>query len=495
MTLGQWQRHFPEGRVPFDQALSVVRHLVDVFHKAHVEQCEHGEISSASVLVEQKEDGTLAVRLDGAAAAGPDGIPGVRRYRAPECWWGASQSTYTDQYALAVLFVELVTGKVPFAEIFATDDDTVIRTAVCNQPPKLPEDCPRRDVLLRALSKDPRLRFRSCGEFFASLSQVYVRPSHDAEPRTHEHVPHHRRPSVRRHGGHRSFRSVALVLLALGGLAVWAVKSGWYDRMVRSLEDKDAHADAAPAATNLPPVRTASDEVRQRNRLTRIEEEIRRQKGVADQALRDLQDFLEKGGGMLAEMRRDALRQDLQRLQSEKTGLQNEMTAAERYEEALGQLRTRAVPYEMVASAIPAESEVALAYKALGEAAKRMDELSAGFTERHPEVARQKQALEAASRQYATAVASAYRHVQGERTAKARRFAESGTRIERLVTEIAQLEREIQVSRLRQAELEQARERESRRLAELRQMETRIRFGGESVLTGTNAVPRAPVTR
>lgn len=498
MTLGQWQRHFPEGRVPFEQALSVVRQLVDVFHAAHVEQCEHGDVSPASVQVEQNDDGTLAVRLDGASASGPDGVPGARRYQAPECWWGARQSTYTDQYALAALFVELVTGKVPFAEIFATDDDTVIRTAVCNHPPKLPEDCPRREVLLRALSKDPRLRFRSCGDFYASLAHVHAHHAHGAEEQGrgahgHRHAPHRGRQPARRRNP-RLFRLVLLALLALGGFAVWAVRSGWYEQALRVVRAELATPGAEASATNRPaalaPAATPADELRRRNRLAQIEAEVRRQKAVSDQALRDLQDFLEKGGSMLAEMRRDALRQDLQRLQGGKTALQAEIAAAERYEEALAQLRARAVPYESVASAIPADGEVALAYKALREAAARMDDLSARFTERHPEVTRQKQVLEAAARQYTTSVGTAYRHAQAERAAKARRFAESGTRTESLVAEIAKLEREIQVSRLRQSELEQVRERESQRLAELRRMETRIRFGGEPPPAETNAAER-----
>lgn len=493
MTLAQWQRLFPQARVPSEQALAVLRPLVDAFHRAHVEDCEHGEISATSVQVEQNPDGTLSVRLDGSASAeSADDVSGARRYQAPERWWGARQSSCTDQYALAALFVDLVTGAPPFAEILATGDFSVIRTAVSNQPPKLPADCPRRDVLLRALAKDPRLRFRSCGEFLMALAL----DSGTEEPEPWERVPRHhghdetrgRRSSPRRRATH-GFRNACLLALVLGAAAVWGVKSGWIDRLRQATVGRTAASGEARAS-----VRTAradapepAEEARRRVRLARLEEEIRAQREVSDKALADLQTFLEKGGCGLLEVRRDALHQDLKRLQAERTTLEGEVAAAQRLEDALTRLHTRSVAYGIVSSAIPAESEVARAYAALGEAAKRLNDLNVQFTERHPEVVRQKQIVQDAGLRYFKSVEAALRHVQGDRMAKVRRFSELKSRLDVLGEESAQVERERQVARLRQDELERVRARESQRLADLRRMEMEVRFGSSAPSAATNA--------
>ena len=497
MTLAQWQRLFPQARVPSEQALAVLRPLVDAFHRAHVEDCEHDEISATSVRVEQKPDGTLSVRLDGSASAeSADDVSGARRYQAPERWWGAGQSSYTDQYALAALFVDLVTGAPPFAEIFATGDFSVIRTAVSNQPPKLPADCPRREVLLRALAKDPRLRFRSCGEFLMALAfdpDAAVPEHHQGH--AHRHHGHDddgtrgHRPAPRRRATH-GFRNAWLLALALGAAAVWGVKSGWFDRLRRPAGDGGETRAAARADAPDP-----AEESRRRVRLARLEDEIRNQREVSDKALADLQAFLEKGGCGQLEVRRDALRQDLQRLQTERTALESEVTAAQRLEDALTQLRARSVAYGIVASAIPAESEVARAYAALGEAAKLLDDLNARFTERHPEVVRQKQVVQEAGLRYFKSVESALRHVQGDRTAKARRFSELKGRLDVLGGESAKVERELQVARLRQDELERVRARESQRLADLRRMEMDVRFGSGAPSAATNAPASSAVGR
>lgn len=504
MTLAQWQRRFPQSRVPFEQALAVLRPLVDAFHDAHLEDREHGEVAASAIQVEQNPDGSLSVRLDGSASAEPpDDVSGARRYQAPECWWGARQSSYTDQYALAALFVELVTGAVPFAEIFATGDAALARTAVCNHPPKLPGDCPRREAVLRALSKDPRLRFRSCGEFLMALSFV---PGASASPAGHHHHGHHRhhgreegrdasreqRP--RRRKPSHAVRNVFLAALVLGGAAAWAVRSGWYARAVHALRAGQAPADGNAQRKPATPA-DHGEEARQKARLVRIEAEIRQQREAADRALADLRDFLEKGGAGLLGARRDAAREDVGRLKAERTALEAEIAAAQRLEEALGQLRVRAVPYDAVSSRIPSDSEVAQSYASLGAAARKIDELTARFTEKHPEVARQKQVVEEESRRYFKSVESMYRHVQGDRTAKVRRFTELGARLEGRDEELAALERECQVARLKQDELERARAREAERLAELRQMEVRLRFGAgapvDTPVVTTNA-PAAP---
>ena len=127
-------------------------------------------------MVETKTDGELVARvLDfglaaeirssmGRVSREIHDTSGTRPYMAPEQWTGGRQGPATDQYALAALFYELVTGDVPFASVFETGDPTIMLTVVTTRPPVIPADLPEpmRQALEKALAKKPEDRFPSC---------------------------------------------------------------------------------------------------------------------------------------------------------------------------------------------------------------------------------------------------------------------------------------------------------------------------------------------
>jgi hypothetical protein len=97
---------------------------------------------------------------------------GTRPYMAPEQWAGKKQDGKTDQYALAVLFYELVSGEVPFAGAFETGDPIIMMVAV---EQRIPEPLPllsalQNAALMRALSKIPAQRYDSCSDLWEALS-------------------------------------------------------------------------------------------------------------------------------------------------------------------------------------------------------------------------------------------------------------------------------------------------------------------------------------
>lgn len=512
MTLAQWQKKFPQSRVPFEQALDVVRALGDLFHRAHVDRADHSDIAASAIHVQPEEGGVLLVRLDGEAAqAATEGVYGVRRYQAPERWLGKHQDTYSDQYALATLFVELVTGGHPFADVFATEDVEVVRTAVCNQPPKLPDDCPRREVLLRALAKNPHRRFPSCGVFLLALvdpraAQRMEKGEHgtsgDASAGGHAHGHGGGKPSGRRTQSAPRRRlppvvralMVPLALLAAGAAVFWAVQSGWFEQYLQA-DDRETRRETARQAELAENEAKLAEELAAEAapppRLAAIEEEIRQQRAAADKALKDLQDFLATGGGALLEVRIEDLRKELRRIQSERSDLEARVTARRRLADALTQLRMRAVPFESVSAAIPSDCEAARAYAALSAAATQLDALTSRYTDRHPEVVRQRKLAESARAAYLESLVSTLRRAQAEQEEAAKAIGDLRGQEERLSADLQKAEREGQLARLRQDELEKARARAAQRLADLLQMETRVRFGGQA----PSADARAPVAR
>jgi len=91
-------------------------------------------------------------------------------YAAPETFQG-QVTLFSDQYSLAVTYVELLTGKPPFS----ARNLNQLMMQVCSQPPDLsglpPED---RPVVGRALAKEPSQRYASCLEFMDELDAVSV---------------------------------------------------------------------------------------------------------------------------------------------------------------------------------------------------------------------------------------------------------------------------------------------------------------------------------
>jgi serine/threonine-protein kinase len=100
--------------------------------------------------------------LTSAQAACPPG--GTVEYSAPEVFQG-QVSERTDQFALAVTYCQLRSGRLPFRDSPADFDRSYLRPN-----PDLSLLTPReRPVITRALAPLPRDRWQSCAELVARL--------------------------------------------------------------------------------------------------------------------------------------------------------------------------------------------------------------------------------------------------------------------------------------------------------------------------------------
>ena len=245
VTLAKWRRQFPGGKVPLDKAIAVVRQVASALDYAHGQKVLHRDVKPANVMVESADGGKLVARvLDfGLAAEIRSSMgrlsreirdtSGTRPYMAPEQWLGKKQGPATDQYALAVMFYELVVGDVPFASVFDCGDLAVMRLAVTTDAPAIPADLPKcvRRALAVALAKKPEDRFASCGEFAAALEGKKV-PRSGAE-------------AQRKGGAGRAIAALALLAALAGG--VWWMKEG------AKGTDRTDGTDSPPVAS-VPPV-------------------------------------------------------------------------------------------------------------------------------------------------------------------------------------------------------------------------------------------------
>ena len=183
VTLSQWRKQFPDGKVPLDKALEITRQIASALNYAHKEKILHRDIKPANVMIESGADGSLTARvLDFGLAAeirssmsrvsqSVTDTSGTRPYMAPEQWGGRKQGKETDLYSLAVLFYELVTGEVPFASVFDTGDPVLMMNVIETKNLEFSSELskPIRRALIKALAKKREDRFGSCSEFIDVL--------------------------------------------------------------------------------------------------------------------------------------------------------------------------------------------------------------------------------------------------------------------------------------------------------------------------------------
>ncbi len=203
-TLSAWRAKFPSKQVPVEQTLEICRQIAEALDYAHSQKIIHRDVKPSNVMVgmgtkktTSNENGSSEPLVPSVVKVLDFGLAaeirssmsrvsqeqgdssGTRPYMAPEQWVGGRQRAQTDQYALAVLFCELVSGTVPFQSVFETGDMRLMRDVVKSESvePLDELDAKQNSVLLRALSKNPKDRFSCCLQMMKEFSAEGVTES------------------------------------------------------------------------------------------------------------------------------------------------------------------------------------------------------------------------------------------------------------------------------------------------------------------------------
>ena len=174
------------GPLPWKWSVNVAIQIASALEMAHKNNIIHRDIKPHNIII--TEDGVAKVTDFGIAKAVTNSTItafgttiGSVHYFSPEHARGGYTDAKSDIYSLGVVMYEMVTGKVPF------DADTPVSVALKHMQedpvppielnPHLPEAVNK--IILKALKKDPMLRYQTATELLQDLKMALKNPSGD----------------------------------------------------------------------------------------------------------------------------------------------------------------------------------------------------------------------------------------------------------------------------------------------------------------------------
>jgi serine/threonine protein kinase len=181
-SLTRWLEQRNSGLLPLEDSIQLVRQAASALQYAHDQQIIHQDVKPANFLMRANSerphlpDIVLAdfgvARSGNTTSSMSHSIRGTPTYMAPEQWSGETVPA-TDQYALAVMAYELLTGQPPFQgppmQMMYHHTNTLPQPA-SKLNPSLPAEVD--SVLLTALAKKPEERFLAIAVFAHALQQA-----------------------------------------------------------------------------------------------------------------------------------------------------------------------------------------------------------------------------------------------------------------------------------------------------------------------------------
>ncbi len=175
VTLEQWM-HSSTAPPPLERTVQVIAQIARGLQAAHDQGLLHRDLKPSNIFV-QEDDSIKIMDFGVACLTGQRTMAGSKRtqlYTSPEQLMGNRPAATTDQFSLAVISYELLTGKHPFS---ATNQQHPTEAILAHQPAACSDLNPRipaqiSQVVDKALAKEPAGRFGSVREYAASLEKA-----------------------------------------------------------------------------------------------------------------------------------------------------------------------------------------------------------------------------------------------------------------------------------------------------------------------------------
>ncbi len=168
-----------DGPFSWRETLAITGQIAAALDYAHGQGLVHRDLKPSNILLANgsavltdfglsilASANTMSVSLTG-------GVIGTPSYIPPEAWESGEVTGLADQYALACLIFEMLTGRI----LFTGDTPPAVMMAHY-QPPEFPASWPEGvpegigEVLTTSLAREPQQRFGTCGELAAALRRL-----------------------------------------------------------------------------------------------------------------------------------------------------------------------------------------------------------------------------------------------------------------------------------------------------------------------------------
>jgi Tol biopolymer transport system component/tRNA A-37 threonylcarbamoyl transferase component Bud32 len=178
-------------RLPLVEALGYGQQMASALAAAHAAGIVHRDIKPANVIVTPEgqvkvldfglaklvqrdvEDPGAETRTRAALLTEPGMVMGTAAYMSPEQANGRELDHRTDIFSLGVVLYEMLAGQRPFR---GTSQVETMHAIINNPPPPLSQPLELRDILDKALAKDPKERYQHVGDLGLDLRRFLQRP-------------------------------------------------------------------------------------------------------------------------------------------------------------------------------------------------------------------------------------------------------------------------------------------------------------------------------
>ena len=170
-----------KGKLPADEALDIIREVLNTLAFAHEKGVFHRDIKPSNIMVDRR--GQVKIIDFGIAKSANDptltmagSSCGTPSYMAPEQFNPTEQINYAlvDVYAIGTTLFYLLTGKLPFTG----DNPFALRDAKLFTEPVKPRDVdpsiskPLEQLILKSIASDPEKRYGSVEEMKAAIDSL-----------------------------------------------------------------------------------------------------------------------------------------------------------------------------------------------------------------------------------------------------------------------------------------------------------------------------------
>lgn len=169
-------------KLPLGRCLSLFAQLADAIGYAHAHGVVHRDLKPANIIIGPNDHTTIVdfgvALLDTAPSLTTTGlIVGTPLYMSPEQMRGQDLDGRSDQYSLAIILYEMLTGQFPYESIRVP---AIYHQQMTGLPIPITERDPHistaiEAALLRAMAKDPAQRFETMADFNQALRRRTVR--------------------------------------------------------------------------------------------------------------------------------------------------------------------------------------------------------------------------------------------------------------------------------------------------------------------------------